>query len=639
MALDTAWWESEERDDPEALSGLKQRFDAANHQGEVRVELDRFFSSLYYDRTYAGFSSGSTMDLLVSNIQDKLNENVIQKIVSAFSAKLARQKPKPVMLTDGADWCLQRKAKKLEKWVWGSLQNARVYEKQRASDLQLILKGTGIIYGGSRRGKFFCEVVPPGEIKVNTAAARYGEPLELYREQSIDRRQLMRLYPSQKDEIGQSAAIDPEDAFLSTGSYDSDMVRVITGWRLPSFEGAGDGGMIMATDKCVLAAREWKRTRFPFAVCRLLLAPEGWFGIGMVQALIGMQLELNRLNVDRQEAVHLLSAPYVAVNRNSRIVASHYSNVIGRMLEYDGPIPPQVITPSPISPALFEHGDRVKSGMFQQASLSEMASQGFKPAGVNSAPALRAYSDMVDDSVHDFFLRREQQILDLADIFIDEAEEMAESGEGAPRSRYHGPRGIQKFDFSDVRMARDDFTLSMKPSSDLSTTLSGKLEDLEELRALGIVTDPAEMQELIQMPDLETAAQRRNSMRDLLLQTIEDEILEDGKAIAPEPTWDLKLAMKLCMATRWRAQMMRNVPEDRIRLLRGFEKNCAYHLLQANGGEPAGAPGIPVEQQPPTPQDIPPEMIPPEEMAAVADPSMAPEVALPPEGAMPVAIE
>lgn len=669
-ALSKEWWEQGNRKSDDALQGLKHRFDRADSQASVRKELDVFFESLYYDRTYAGFSSGSTMDLLVSNIQDKLNENVIQRIVSSLSAKFARQKPKPVLLTDGADWCLQRKAKRLEKWVWGALQQCRIYEEQRSSDLEMLLKGTGIILSGSRGGKLYCEVVPPEEIKVDTGAARYGKPREIYRQQAVDRRMLMRQHPRLKSEIEHSSAVSPEDAFNASGSYDSDMVKVVTGWRLPSFEGAGDGGVIVATDRCVLSAAEWCRDRFPLSVAKFMLAPRGWFGVGVVQALVGLQLELNRLNLDRQEAVHLLSAPYVLCQEGS-IVASHFNNEIGHILELRaGAQPPQLVTPSPISPAMFEHGERVKSGMFQQAGVSEMATQGFKPAGVNSGRAIRAYLDMVDDAIHDVFLRREQQILDVAENLICEAEELSESygydneddseendseerdseesddeesktDERTNRERrrtmvsFAGPRGIEKLDFDDVKMAKEDYILTMKPASDLSTTLSGKLEDLEDLRQLGIVTDPAEMQELIQMPDLETAANRRNSMRDLLLQTIEEKILEEGRAITPEPTWDLKLAFKLCMATRWRVEMMRNPPEDRITLLRRFEKNCAYYIKLAEGNPVDSAeyemPQQAAEQQPPLDMGL--TEAPPVGVTLPGD--VQPGVALAPEG-MPI---
>jgi len=638
MSLSAAWWEQEERDSQDALQGLKARFDSAHNQGTVRTELDTFFESLYYDRTYAGFASAdSTIDLLVGTVESSLRENAIQRIVSTFASKLSRQRNKPVMLTDGADWCLQRKSKKLEKWVWGQLQSCRINEVIRDSDMQMLLKGTGIIYTGSRRSEIYCDVVPPSEIKVSTASAMRGHPLDIYREQCVDRRQLMKLYPEKADDIERSSAVPPEIALIATGSFDTDMVRTITGWRLPSYEESEDGGTIVACDNVVLSASEWCRPRFPFAVSRFMLAPSGWFGIGLVQALVAMQLELNRLNSDKSDAMHLLSAPFVLSPEGS-IVRSHFSNEIGRILEFNPAYgPPQVVTPSPISPAMFEHADRVKSGMFAQSGLSEMATQGFKPAGLNSAPSLRAYADMIDDSIHDIFLRREQQILDVAENIICEAEEMSDGEHRPKRTKYTGPRGIAYFDFAEVKMAREDYTLTMKAASDLSTTLAGKLEDLEELRALGIVTDPAEMQELIQMPDLDTAASRRNSMRDLLLQTIEESILEDGKAITPEPTWDLKLAIKLCMATRWRAQLMKNVPEDRIALLRRFEKNCAYYILQAQG-QPADAAASGMPQQ--TAEQPPLDMgIAESPMGVTTLPTdVQPGVALSPEGATPAAI-
>ncbi len=51
----------------------------------------------------------------------------------------------------------------------------------------------------------------------------------------------------------------------------------------------------------------------------------------------------------------------------------------------------------------------------------------------------------------------------------------------------------------------------------------------------------------------------------------ETKILDEGVMVTPEPSWNLELAVKLCVATRLRAQL-RGAPEDRIELLRIFEK-------------------------------------------------------------------
>jgi hypothetical protein len=602
----TEWYEQEDGD--ESAEALVSRFEHVRAQNRARIELGEFYSGLYYDREYNGFSASSS-ELVTPELRGRQNDNVIQRVVTALAAKFARQKAKPTVLTDGADWALQQRAKKYDKYIWGVLHDAHVYELQRMSDLHMLLHGTGAIYCTTRRDKICCEVAPTTELFVSTASARYGSPLELYRKQCVDRRRLARLYKDSKTEIEMAQSVDITDTLEVSLDHRADMVEVVTGWRLPSFEGAGDGKLVVAIKNHVLDSSEWKRMRFPFAFSRYGLPPEGFWGWGVVAPLVGRQLELNRTSVSEQEALRLLSAPFIAVESGSKIVKSHLSNEIGRIIEYTG-TPPNVITPGAINPELFEHSDRIKSSMFAQFGVSEMAAQGYKPAGLESAPALRAYSDMMDDSIHDVLLRREQQILDLAEVILDEAEELGDSSSVT----YVGPFGTEKISFADAHMDRDSFVLKIQPTSALSTTLAGKLEDLADMRDLGIISDPAEMSELLQLTDLDTSASRRNSMRDLLLETLESKILGDGVAVVADPAWDLKLALKLCIATKLRAQL-RGAPKDRIDLLRTFETQCIDYLRQA-AAPPA------VEQQPtgePTGEPLPPPMDPTAPMTLPGD--------------------
>lgn len=246
---------------------------------------------------------------------------------------------------------------------------------------------------------------------------------------------------------------------------------------------------------------------------------------------------------------------------------------------------------------------------------------GVKPAGLNSGKALRAYADMQDDNMQSTALAREQQMVDLAECILDEAEDIADSDEENSDASvlYVGATGTEKIDFADASIDRNAFVLKVQTASSLSTTLAGKLEDLEDMRSLGIVTDPVEMTELLQMPDLATASSRKLAMRELLLQCIEERMLVKGDAITPEPTWDLKLALDLCTKTRFRASMMTNVPEGRIDLLHAFEERCIYYLQQADGltVEPPQPPTQTPPEGMPMPGELPPE-IPPEAMQPVA---------------------
>jgi hypothetical protein len=607
LALNQEWFEGEK-----SAGELVRRFERVKAQSRLRVNLCRFYCSLYHDRSFQGFNDGSNVvEVLIEGMRERLNERVITRIVQGLSAKFARQKPKPTVVTDGAKWALRRRAKLYDKYIWGCFHRVGAYQLQRMSDLFAIITGMGAIYVTSRHGQIYAEAVPSWELFVDTAEARYGGPRTLYRHQLIDRRVLGAIYPKHKRAILDAHATGWDDIYHATGTGDSDMVAVVTGWRLPNGPKSEDGRVVVALasgdDQVVLDTAEWNRPRFPFAFCRYGLVPEGFWGMGIVEQLVGQQLELNRTLTFRQEALRLLSAPFFLVERGSKIIKSHLSNQIGRIIEYTG-IKPTVEIPSAINPEQFQHGDRVKSSMFQQAGVSEMAMQAMKPAGLNSAPAQRAYADMLDDGIHDIFVRREQQVVDLAEVILDEMEDLAEQDGADSSVIYVGPNSTEKIDFRKARIDRDEFVLKVQPTSSLSTTLGGRLEDLSDLRELGLVEDKEEMRELLQLTDLEASAARHGVMRETLYKILEVEILENERSITPEPTWDLQLALTMCIESRMRAQL-EGAEEGKIELLRIFESQCMAMLNKAAAGQgsPPIAGGEVTTQPPPLP---PPGVVP-----------------------------
>ncbi len=585
------WRDSEEWFEQKAPTAetLFRRFELIREQSRTRIDIDRFHCSLYYDRAYQGFGDGRSLEEITAEMFDqrRLNENVILRIVCTLAAKFAKQRSAPAMLTDMGDWAMQRRVDKYGRFLKGVLHECDVYERQRGSDLHNIICGTGFLGVSSRKSKIRVEFVPPWEIHVDTADGRNREPQTMYRRQLIARRRLQSMYPKFKDRIESVTGSSIRDAFDYFGRNDVDVVEVITGWHLPTDEDSGDGKVVVAIDDCILSQGEWNRPRFPFAESRYMLPPDGYWGIGVVSQLVGMQVELNRTLLSRQTALDMLSAPFVAVERGSQIVKTHISNLIGRILEYTG-TPPVVTTPSTINPEQFLHGDRVKSSMFQNSGVSELAASSMKPVGLDSGKALRTYADMMDDALHDALIRRDRQILQLSEIILDEIESIAESEEGY-KARYVGPFGIESIKYSEISMDRDAIVMQVKSSSALATTLSGKIEDVEDLQGIGVQFEEGEIEELLNIPDLSESKERRFSMRNLLRQVIEVWMLDEGRYTAPEPRWSLQLALDIVSQTILRAQLG-NAPADRIDLLRKFELECMTLLPQPM---PEPAPQLP----------------------------------------------
>jgi len=585
---------------------LQDRFERVLSRESHRIEVDRYHYALYSDEAYQGLGSVSPIaDASLTRYVSRLREPVMQRVIRTQLAKLSRQKPKPTVLTDGADWDLQREGEATDRYLWARIHDGRLYSQMQLSDLHAMVIGTGVLYVTDSCG---IEVCPPDELHIDPVDAKHGKPRTIYRRYTLARDVLLAKFPKYEEEIVALPPAQYEDVSNSGASDDADMVTVIGMWMLPSMEDADDGRYVLFADGVTLENVCYESMRHRFAIFRYHLAPKGFWGIGLLQGLVALQAELNVSWASRQEAMRTLSAPFVVMERGSQIVKTHMSDGIGRIVEHNGP-PPQIVVPGPISPVMFEHSDRVRAAMFTSTGVSELAASAQTPAGLESGKALRTYADIVDQGIADVIARREEQVLQLAEIILDVAETLGPS---------HVARAVEAGKLFSVRWSetvsdRDAVRLRIQPASSLSQDLAGKLQDVGDMRDLGIVTDPASMAELLGNPDLRAASSRSlpERMRAAIEFVLEHRILRRGEPVMPDPQWDLLLCARMGQATLLDATN-RGAPEDRLDLLRGWTKECAAMLAETQvAAQPPTAEGPPVAPMtpegmvPPTPAVAP----------------------------------
>ena len=64
----------------------------------------------------------------------RLRYNLIRSVIDTATAHIAKERPRPVAMTDGASYAKQRASKQLSKWLLGVLQENRMYELGPESD-------------------------------------------------------------------------------------------------------------------------------------------------------------------------------------------------------------------------------------------------------------------------------------------------------------------------------------------------------------------------------------------------------------------------------------------------------------------------------------------------------------------------
>ena len=255
--------------------------------------------------------------------------------------------------------------------------------------------------------------------------------------------------------------------------------------------------------------------------------------------------------------------------------------------------------------------------------MSQLAAQQMKPAGLNSGKALRVYAESEDARFLAAYQAKETAVVDLAELYSRRAQAMLESGEDVNLSvRLAKDSQLHKLEWKDADL--DSFKVLVLPASSLATTLAGRIEDIQDLEALGLITDTEQKRQLLQIPDLKADSAISLAPRQLILKTLQVDIMKEGKAISPEPYWPMELCAQLGAQVLCYAQL-HNYPASTCDILREWNRTALAYLNPPQPPAPVlpgGPPPAPLGPQAPIPfQGALPTATPPGVIAGAPPPA------------------
>lgn len=555
-------------------------------------------------------------DITNRNGLDGFRYNIIRSCINTAIAHVSTTKSKPRFLTDDAEWSLVKRAKACEQVVKGIFESNRYYElvTQVFRDSAVTRLGAIFIYREDGRVKY--ERVFPGELLVDVREGYYGAPRTLYRLKAVDREVLRATYKLK--EAPQATGLDHE-LFKSfpwlTGDVHSpsDQCMTITAWRLPT---AGQPGRrVVALANQTLDDREYDRERFPFAVHRWEIRQTGFYGIGVAEELRGHQRALNFLHLKIADMVHRNSrSTFVTFDTptgKKGVNAQHVDNDPATVINVTGGAQaPMQLTANAVPPEIFAYRREIISDAYSQLGLTELQATGQVNLGPNaSGAAIREVNDTGSKRWKDKLAAIDQLALDVARITIDELREGAEEGDlkEIQTATSRGPRTkLQMVDWTSNALEDHQYQLDLTPSSALPDSTAGRTQTVTDWYQAGFVDQQTAMQ-LLDFPDLQRFKSLDLSAYEACLDSIES-IIEDGEYLAPEPTDDLQLSLKLSVQsyTKYR---LRKAPPDRLEMLLQYTDDVQFLLEQAAVGAqqaaPVAAPANPEGQPAAQPQEQP----------------------------------
>lgn len=542
-------------------------------------------------------------------VLNRVTLNIVQSMVDTVVSKLVKNKPKPSFLTEGGDWSMQNRAKKLTQFVEGQFQATDFYSKRTDAIRNACIFGTGPLKI-FRQGKTI-KIEPRfvDEVIIEDADAINGDPRQRHEKKYINREVLKSMFPDKANEIDRVTNKDLSQFSSNSKLTNSDMVLVIESWKLPSGPDAKDGVHTITTNSLTLDRQEWTKNYFPYVDWKWSKRPLGYFGQGLAEQLTGLQLEINKILRTIQISMHLVSVPKLLVEMSSKVVTAHLNNKIGGIIKYQG-VEPKYAALGGIPPELFSHLDRLYTRAYEIAGISQLSAQAQKPAGLDSGKALREFNDIESERFMSVGQADEDCVLKVAEQMIDLAKEIdeelrAEGNTNGYQVKVSSGTSIQFLKWADVNMEEDQYVMRIFPTSALSSTPSGRLQDVQELIQAGFVSKEDGMK-LLDFPDLRQFMNFANAGVENIDQAIE-QIIDHGRYETPEPYQNLNYGIQR-MQQAYLMYKSNNAPESRLELFRRWIEDAGALLskaAQANALPPAPEAGPALPPAPPEAGQIP----------------------------------
>lgn len=563
-----------------------------------RVDGRRDLLRMYRD-LYAGRVNGS-VPLVIPGVTDKiktLSFNLTQSITDTLVSRLVTQKPRPRFLTSGAGYEDRARGKLLEQFVDGVIDHTGAYSQMARMAKDAVVCADGFVKVSPSDGEIAVERVPPEAIVVDEYAARHYGPRSMYQLESVSAHLLAELYPKHRGAIYEQAGSARDRSRYDVAGADmtiTDEVDVVEAWHLPSTKTSKDGRHVIAIRGATLLDEEWDSPTFPFVHLQYTDCLEGFYGQGVAERRLHLQVEVNKIAQRIQEAMHYHAKADIYIEEGS-IDEKHLKNSSGNIVKYKpGTQPPVARAQGSMPSEVFRYLDDLIRKGFEFEGTSQMSAQSKKPAGVESGVALMNLHDFETLRHGDMVDRYQQAFKRLAEEIVRCAAKLYE-GSTDYAVHYRAKDFVQRIKWSDVDIDRDKYVITVYPANLLPQTPSGRLETVQQLLAAGFI-DRTEARQLIDMPDVQNQLALSNAMIEDIDAQAEAMILR-GEYQAPEDKQgDLAFAIERMTAHLIRARRL-GAPADKLDLLRQWIDDAELILRDAMSAAqpppPMAAPGMP----------------------------------------------
>lgn len=515
----------------------------------------QMYTMVHHTNVFAAFRlfDRQGMDPQVGN---KLVWNIVRSGADTIAAKISKNRIKTMLVTDGADWLMQRKAEKLDRATYAVMYNGGFHKAAKKAFRDAEICGTGIIQpiANPEKMRVDYERVLPFEVYVDEVDAMYGTPTRFYRYRIMGKGELRKRFPKKL------AQIEGLRTYNSVGGVRvSDSCLVFESWYLDE----KDGRHVICAEGFDLADEPHDDT-VPFIFMKWSDAPIGFWGTSLADEISPFQLEINKILYYMQKSMQLGHAPKWFITPNS-IPKAFINNAIGTVVPVSGP-DPRYFAPAPMHPQVIEYVQMIKNEAYATIGISQLSARSEKPSGLDSGKALQTYNDIESERFVLLGQSYEEFHLDAFRATVRECKKIAAvkpDFEVLSDSAF----GFEKINWNDIDMDQSNFLVKPYPISALPQQPEARFDFLQKQLDAQLIS-PEEFAELNDMPDMKTANRLKFASYFAAKDNVE-RIMGGKEAISPEKYDKLSTCLSVAVNSYLFARQ-RGAPEERLSALRDY---------------------------------------------------------------------
>lgn len=478
--------------------------------------------------------------------------NVVASGVETLCARYAKTRPKPMMMTLGGNRKLQQRARAMTSLLDGEFERLDVYDFGEKMTLDSGVYGHGALHVCVGDGKPDIDLEWCGDLHVDPREERARKVLTLYRTKRVDKYILADRYPKFKAQIMDSRdGLDNETETDEDYDGAADLVLVVESWR---FTGEKTGRYACCVEQATLDFDEWKRPRPPFVEFPWTRDPARYFGVGEVERTMGVQSELNELSGIINQSYRTWVGR-ACLDTSMGVSANQVGNDVGELLEFNGGgtgIPPIThVAPPAVSADFLGREQQLQQMILEMRGIGMHSATSRAPETQESGKARIVQQDVESGRHFPTEKRLEIAYVRVAEQLRWRLQDIVAEGSNKSFVALGGKHMLEQIDFKANDLTDDESRIRVMATANLSRTPHALIAELKELIAMGAITDPMEIREKLELPDLDRANDVGLAPRRLAQKLIEKAL--DGERVTAEPYMDLGYALveasaQLCLA-------------------------------------------------------------------------------------------